>query len=492
MKTARRLMIALTVTLLALALSAQAEFTAAAPGQPLPDFTVTTIDGGTFTLSEVLKEKKAVLVNLWATWCGPCRMEFPFMEAAYEQYSDRVEVIALSVEPTDDAGKLKDYAEAEGLTFPIGSAIGTHLTQTIVTSGIPVSVLVDRFGNISLIEVGAQTSADAFVNAFERLTSDDYTETVVLEGFPPSRPSKEEGVEGWLADAPFSLTDSPDEAVWNFVPGEEDGRSFIAAANAGKANSAAEVRITAEAEEGDALAFDYRVSCEKGFDRASLLLNGRAVRRFTGESDWTGYVLALEAGHNEVSIRYEKDDMTDAGEDTIQLSSFRLLMGEEAREALAAQPVYPFAEETFLTLVSEGAREIVFEPGEAGSIDDVFGAPCRCFILNAGEASFTAGVSPEILPDDIVFASNYRNQNFTWDAWDILEGPFTSPVDSLETTGYYYTCVYDFLTEEYRVAHYYVLFADEANADIMKLQLAAQGLATGYSFVDGGAEGAAE
>ena len=76
-------------------------------GQPMPDFTVTTIEGETLTLSEVLAGKKAVLVNLWATWCGPCAMEFPSLEQAYETYKDDVEVIALSIEANDTDDILK-------------------------------------------------------------------------------------------------------------------------------------------------------------------------------------------------------------------------------------------------------------------------------------------------------------------------------------------------------------------------------------------------
>ena len=48
-------------------------------GKPFPDFSVTDCDGNTFTLSEALKGHEAVLINLWATWCPPCRLEFPFL-----------------------------------------------------------------------------------------------------------------------------------------------------------------------------------------------------------------------------------------------------------------------------------------------------------------------------------------------------------------------------------------------------------------------------
>ena len=58
-------------------------------GKPLADFTVETIDGGSFTLSEALEEKDLVVINLWATWCPPCEREFPYLQKAYEQYQDR-------------------------------------------------------------------------------------------------------------------------------------------------------------------------------------------------------------------------------------------------------------------------------------------------------------------------------------------------------------------------------------------------------------------
>ena len=122
-------------------------------GEPFPDFTAVDTEGNTFTLSEALKEKKAVLINLWATWCPPCRLEFPFMEAAYEKYQDKVAVIALSVEPTDTMEKLSAFAQEMGITFLVGrdeSGLADHFSVT----AIPTSVAVDRFGNVVYVGVG--------------------------------------------------------------------------------------------------------------------------------------------------------------------------------------------------------------------------------------------------------------------------------------------------------------------------------------------------
>ena len=150
-------------------------------GEPLDDFTVDTLDGS-FTLSEALKDHELVLINLWATWCPPCESEFPFLEEAYEQYADRVAVVALSADPDDTPDMLREYAEEHGLTFPIGS--DTHnLFEYFRQSGIPTNAIVDRFGCVAFIEAGAKTSAKAFTDLFDTFLDEGYTETKPLAAY---------------------------------------------------------------------------------------------------------------------------------------------------------------------------------------------------------------------------------------------------------------------------------------------------------------------
>lgn len=137
-------------------------------GQTLADFSAETIGGPTFTLSESLKTHDLVLINFWATWCGPCCMEFPYLEAAWEQHADRVDVIALSVEETDTFDVLRNFAGDYGLNFHIGRDDG-GMFYSMEGTGIPTTLIVDRDMRVVEVEVGSQPSAEAFTSMFDRL-----------------------------------------------------------------------------------------------------------------------------------------------------------------------------------------------------------------------------------------------------------------------------------------------------------------------------------
>lgn len=149
----------------------------------MPDFSVTTVDGGTFTLSEALKEKKAVLINIWASWCPPCRLEFPFLEKAYEEYRDQVEVIALSGETEDTLDILRAYAEERGMTFPVARDENLQVSDYLDIQAFPTSVIVDRFGRVAYIDAGAVLGTGIFEKLFEIFISDDYTQTRAVENW---------------------------------------------------------------------------------------------------------------------------------------------------------------------------------------------------------------------------------------------------------------------------------------------------------------------
>ena len=140
-------------------------------GTVLPDFTVTTAYEETFTLSKALEDHELVLINLWATWCPPCNMEFPFLEEAYTAYKDRVAVIALTVEEQDTPAVLRDYSRSKGLSFHLAADPEYVVSRTFNVSSIPTSLLIDRSRTVLWTEIGAKSSTQAFTELFDTYLS---------------------------------------------------------------------------------------------------------------------------------------------------------------------------------------------------------------------------------------------------------------------------------------------------------------------------------
>ena len=178
----------LVCILLALALClgiASAEEAAGFLGKPFPDFTAEDTQGNAFTLAEALKEHEAVLLNLWATWCPPCRAEMPYLEEAFRQYGDRVAFIALSCEENDTREVIEAFRQENGLTFPMGRDEGQALSAYIGSDGIPVTVIIDRFGNAAFFHVGCFLSAGEVSRVLDAFLGEAYAQTAVLGEIPP-------------------------------------------------------------------------------------------------------------------------------------------------------------------------------------------------------------------------------------------------------------------------------------------------------------------
>jgi len=139
-------------------------------GAAAPDFTVTNLAGETVRLSDY--RGKVVLVNIWATWCAPCRQEMPSMQRLYEALEGTdFEILAVSIDAQagqEDAfgrpgGDLRAFAEEMGLTFPILHDPEARIERTYQTTGVPETFLIGRDGLIYK-KVAGGTEWDAAVN----------------------------------------------------------------------------------------------------------------------------------------------------------------------------------------------------------------------------------------------------------------------------------------------------------------------------------------
>ncbi len=177
----RRIALLLSALLLALALCAGAAAAedALLPGGPFPDFTVTDTEGNPFTLSEALKNHEAVLINFWATWCTPCGVEFPYLQAAWEKYGDRVAFVALSADDNDTMEMVSAYRESHGITFPMAPG-GEALYGRTGSQTYPTSVIVDRFGSVAFLHTSAFKGAGEVERCLAGFLGVGYTPTAGL------------------------------------------------------------------------------------------------------------------------------------------------------------------------------------------------------------------------------------------------------------------------------------------------------------------------
>jgi len=112
-----------------------------------PHFTATTIDGDTITLADYIGEK-AVVVDIWATWCPPCKMEMPLLQKLYDKHSDELEIIAASVDDPRDLAKVQKFVKENKLTFKIVHDESRIIARKYPSGGIPFLTVIDKDGNI--------------------------------------------------------------------------------------------------------------------------------------------------------------------------------------------------------------------------------------------------------------------------------------------------------------------------------------------------------
>lgn len=432
-------------------------------GDKIQDFTFTTYDGQSITLSEVLRDKEAVLINIWATWCGPCRNEFPFLEEAYKQYQDKVEVIALSCEPTDDAATLADFAAQYGLTFKIGQDPVGFLSALGLNS-IPTSLVVDRFGTICFVEAGSQPDVGSFTRLFDAFVGENYTESVLLDGVPAMKPTVAPSAEADISAALEASAANPADAyTWPMLVSEKDGRNVVASSNAGNGTTTASVTVNVEAKAGDAIVVTFKTSTEAACDLLNIAVNGNVVKVFGGDHDWMTYAIPVESdGTQQLTLSYVKDMMADASEDTVWIDSVTVLSGDEAASALAANPVYPVADANTLLVTTPDAKEVVISD-ESGILYANFG-PAKYYIINADVASFAATLTSGYDPEGAFFYCNYDGSTTPVMA-GMTAANYTANggVDSMETTGYTYACMYLYCDAAGSDVKCVVYFKDEAN-----------------------------
>lgn len=315
-----------TVTVTTGVITTEDPRTAYSVGDVMYDFTFLK-DGKEVKLSELLETKKLVVINFWATWCSPCKSEFPAIEEAYKEYGDSVEIVAFST--SDSASACDEFKSNNGYTFTMTPDMGLYSRFSSVHGGasIPCTIFVDRYGMIVYGMVGGNADPAAWKAEFAKLVADDYvqgsigddtgdTETETEREKPDVSMPVAEDIAAAVNATGFSAsyTASEDEYTWPWVLTED--KKGIQPSNYGKHNTTAMLYAEMTLEKGQIFAFDFEYSIEYDtygtqiYDMFAVYVDGHIMQKHIVPQDgWaTCYAYTpLESGTYTITLVYTKD-----------------------------------------------------------------------------------------------------------------------------------------------------------------------------------------
>lgn len=129
--------------------------TAPRQGFLAPDFNLATLDGSSVRLSDL--RGRPVLINFWASWCGPCRQEMPHLQAAFEAHADEG-LVVLGVDQLESPPTVASFVKEFGLTFLIPLDSDGKVSAAYQARGLPTSFFVDADGVIRDVFTGPMTA----------------------------------------------------------------------------------------------------------------------------------------------------------------------------------------------------------------------------------------------------------------------------------------------------------------------------------------------
>lgn len=148
-------------------------------GDRVPDFTAETADGDTFGLSE--QSGKVVLLNFWATWCGPCVREMPAFEKLYGEYGQDIAILAVNC--MEDKETVNQFISENGYTFPIAYDTEGTICRKYPSDGIPYTLVIGKDGTAKMIYLGAG-EADEQYEEYKQAIEAALAENGTEEGVP--------------------------------------------------------------------------------------------------------------------------------------------------------------------------------------------------------------------------------------------------------------------------------------------------------------------
>ncbi|MEX0647486.1 MAG: TlpA disulfide reductase family protein [Balneolaceae bacterium] len=133
-----------------------------------PDFEVTTISGEEVSLQKSIEENKPLVVYFTASWCPTCAQNWPVLSKLYPEYEDRLNLVAVGIDPTDDEAVMRKLSEEKGFTFPVTKG----MPEIMLDFGVEAqatTVGVNRDGTIAFQKNNTALSEEEYRALFDEL-----------------------------------------------------------------------------------------------------------------------------------------------------------------------------------------------------------------------------------------------------------------------------------------------------------------------------------
>ena len=335
-------------------------------GDVMYDFTITDVYGVRYTLSELLKTKDMVMLNFWYEQCSYCAAEFPYINTVYQDYQDKIEILAINDYPTDTVDTVKNYPSflGEDLQMPlfkIGNDVDDLTCSKFQTEGYPTTVIIDRYGVITMIHAGAVTGESKWMNIFDHFIGDDYKQSLIedpsvlnprIEPTVQWTDSSAEEIANAFNKGDITVNYYPEtegldaKYSWPFIVDTHNGETVVRPSNKGIDNSFSILYAEVSLKPGQAIMFDWYASTQNdttGQDVLYVLVDGKDIYSIAGISEGEyetccTYVdpRPVIPGVNddviatyEVAFAYYKDDIDAEGDDTVYLKNLRVVSVDE-------------------------------------------------------------------------------------------------------------------------------------------------------------------
>lgn len=126
-------------------------------GTPAPNYAAISLGGDSVALADLRGEP--VLLNIWATWCPPCRKEMPDLQALYESYGPRgLQVVGVSIDGPNAEPQIREFLDEYGITFRILHDPSDRISSTFAIQGVPVTMVIDPQGTVTWRHLGPVTA----------------------------------------------------------------------------------------------------------------------------------------------------------------------------------------------------------------------------------------------------------------------------------------------------------------------------------------------